>query len=192
MGDYYSHDTAEVSSKATIGEGTKIWHYAQIREDAVIGTHCNIGKSVYIDKNVKIGNNVKIQNGVSVYDGTVVEDDVLLGPHCSFTNDLYPRAFNQDWKIVPTLIKRGAAIGSNATILCGITIGEYCMIGAGAVVIQNTLPHSLMVGNPARLKNFVCRCGQELVLKHIKGSGYVYGCKECSKILTILFTIDAA
>jgi acetyltransferase-like isoleucine patch superfamily enzyme len=190
MTDFFAHKTAEISPDAQIGKGTKIWHYAQIREDSIIGKGCNIGKSVYIDKNVKIGNNVKIQNGVSVYDGIVVEDDVILGPHCSFTNDLYPRAFNEEWKIVPTLIKKGAAIGSNATILCGITVGEYSMVGAGAVVIDNTLPYSLMVGNPARLKNFVCHCGNELFLKEINGNKYSYLCKECEKNLTILFQIE--
>ena len=189
MVDIFTHGTAEISPDAQIGKGTKIWHYAQIRENAVIGKNCNIGKSVYIDKNVKIGNNVKIQNGVSVYDGIIVEDEVLLGPHCSFTNDLYPRAFNEEWKIIPTLIKKGTAIGSNATILCGITIGEYCMVGAGAVVIQDTLPYSLMVGNPARLKNFVCFCGNELLLKDISDNKYNYICKKCKKSLVISFRV---
>ena len=187
MKDFFIHETAEVSSKAIIGEGSKIWHYAQIREDAVIGKYCNIGKSVYIDKNVNIGNKVKIQNGVSVYNGIVIEDDVLLGPHCSFTNDLYPRALSQDWVITPTFIKRGATIGANATILCGITIGEYCMVAAGAVVSCDTLPHSLMVGNPARLKKFVCFCGRVLHLVQNDGSQYKYECKKCGKGLTILF-----
>ena len=182
------HETAEVSPDALIGRGTKIWHYAQVRESVVIGENCNIGKSVYVDKNVKIGNNVKIQNGVSLYDGIEVEDDVLLGPHCSFTNDLYPRAFNEDWKIVPTLVKRGTAIGSNATILCGITLGDYCMVGAGAVVIQDTLPHSLMVGNPARLKDFVCRCGQVLRMEEHKGGEIVFSCSRCNMNLAIAFT----
>ena len=182
------HETAEVSPEATVGRGTKIWHYVQIREGAVIGENCNIGKGVYIDKNVKIGNNVKIQNGVSLYDGIVVEDDVLLGPHCSFTNDLYPRAFNQDWKIVSTRIKKGVAIGANATILCGITLGDYCMVGAGAVVIQDTLPYSLMVGNPARLKDFVCRCGKVLRMEAHKGREIVFLCSRCNKSIEITFT----
>ncbi len=183
----FIHETAEVSPEASIGKETKIWHYVQIREGVVIGKRCSIGKSVYIDKNVKVGNNVKIQNGVSLYDGIVVEDDVLLGPHCSFTNDLYPRAFNEEWKIAPTLVKKGVAIGSNATILCGITLGEYCMVGAGAVVIQDTLPYSLMVGNPARLKDFVCRCGQVLIMKEHEGESIVFSCSECNTSLNITF-----
>ena len=187
MKNIFTHETAEISSRATIGENTKIWHYVQIREGSVVGKNCTISKSVYIDKNVKIGNNVKIQNGVSLYDGVVVEDDVLLGPHCSFTNDLYPRAFNEDWQISTTTIRRGAAIGSNATILCGITIGEYCMVGAGAVVVENTLPYSLMVGNPARLKNFVCSCGDELILHQMNGGRYTYLCRKCEKNLVISF-----
>lgn len=115
-------------------------------------------EDVYIDVGVEIGNNVKIQNGVSVYRGVKVEDDVFLGPHMTFTNDLYPRAFNEDWELVPTLVKKGASIGAHATIVCSVTIGEYAMVGAGAVVTKDVPPFGLVFGNPARLKGFVCYC----------------------------------
>ena len=111
---------------------------------------CNISKNVYIDHDVIIGNNVKIQNGVSVYNGVTLEDDIFLGPSSTFTNDLLPRSRSENWQVIPTLVKKGVSVGANATILCGVILGEYSMIGAGAVVISNTLPHSLMVGNPAR------------------------------------------
>lgn len=159
---YFKHPTAVVESD-NIGDGTKIWHFAQIREGAVIGTDCNVGKSVYIDIDVKIGNNVKIQNFVSIYKGVIIEDDVFIGPSVTFTNDLYPRAFIwDDDKIVPTSVKKGASIGANSTILCGITIGEYAMIGAGSTVTKDVLPSGLVYGNPAGLMGFVCYCGRKL------------------------------
>ena len=131
MRDFDIHPSAEVSSDAKIGDGTKVWHFAHIRENAVIGRNCIIGKGVYIDHEVKIGNNVKIQNGVSVYYGVTIEDDVILAPNATFTNDLYPRAFSTNWQVMPTLIKRGASVGANATVICGVTLGEYCMVAAG-------------------------------------------------------------
>jgi len=163
MSDYFVHETAEISKGAIIGKNTKIWHQSQIREGAKIGENCIISKCVYIDFDVKIGNNVKIQNGVSVYHGVEVEDDVFLGPHMTFTNDLYPRAFNSNWELVNTLVKKGASIGANATIVCGTTIGEYAMIGSGAVVTKNVPAYGLVLGNPARLAGFVCKCGRKAV-----------------------------
>ncbi len=163
MKDVFIHPTAEVDSRANIGEGTKIWHHVQVREGAVIGKNCNLGKGVYIDKNVKIGSRVKIQNYVSVYYGVEIEDDVFIGPSVTFTNDKYPRSWiwNEE-KVVKTKVKRGASIGANATIVCGVTIGEYAMVGAGAVVTKDVPPHGLVVGNPARLIGFVCECGHKL------------------------------
>lgn len=190
MKGFFSHETADISTDAKIGDGTKIWHYAQIREGVVIGKNCIISKDVYIDKNVRIGNNVKIQNGVSVYAGVTLEDYVFLGPSSSLTNDLNPRSQSKDWKVVPTLLKKGASVGANATILCGIIIGEYCMVAAGAVVVNDTLPHSLMVGNPARSKNFVCFCGNELSLIENKEYKYTYLCKKCKKRLAISFQVE--
>ncbi len=162
MSDVFIHPLAVVDEGAKIGEGTRIWHFAHIRGSATIGMGCNIGKDVYIDANVVIGNNVKIQNGVSVYHGVTIEDDVFCGPHMTFTNDLYPRAFSGTWKVVETHVKRGASIGAHATIVCNTTLGEYCMVGSGAVVTRDVPAHGLVVGNPARLVGFVCRCGQPL------------------------------
>ena len=160
--DIFIHPSAEVSDEAVIGEGTKIWNQAHIREGANIGKKCNIGKDVYIDHHVSIGDGVKIQNGNSIYHGVTIENDVLVGPHAAFTNDLFHRAFSDHWEIIPTLVKNGASIGANATILCGVTIGEYAMIGAGAVVTTDVPPYALVVGNPARIRGFVCKCGYKL------------------------------
>ena len=160
--DVIIHATAEVSPQARIGAGTRIWNGCQVRENTVIGENCVISKDVYVDHGVTIGNRVKIQNGVSVYHGVTVEDDVFLGPHCVLTNDLRPRAFSQNWKVVPTLIERGASIGAGAVIVCGNRIGSYSMIGAGAVVTRDVPPHALLVGNPARVIGFVCRCGERI------------------------------
>lgn len=167
---FFIHETADVSPQATIGEGTKIWQQCQIRENAQIGENCILSKGVYIDAGVIIGNNVKIQNGISVYQGVTLEDGVFCGPHCVFTNDKRPRAINpdgslktgDDWEIFDTLVKKGASIGAHATIVCGITIGEWAMIGAGAVVTKSIPNYGLVFGNPARLVGFVCPCGDKL------------------------------
>lgn len=158
----YKHPTAVVESD-DIGEGTKVWHFVHIREKAKVGRNCNLGKGVYIDTEVEIGDNVKIQNFASVYRGVRIEDDVFVGPAVTFTNDLYPRAFIWgDGKVVPTEVKRGASIGANSTIVCGITIGEYAMIGAGSVLTKDALPFGLYYGAPASLRGFVCYCGRKL------------------------------
>lgn len=160
MSDTFIHATADVDPAAIIGAGTKIWNNVQIREKAVIGEQCIVGKSTYIDHTVKIGNRVKIQNGVSVYHGVTVEDDVFLGPHMTFTNDLYPRAFDPEWHVVPTVVRQGASVGANVTVVCGIELGSYCMVGAGSVVTRDVPPHALVVGNPARIVGFVTRMGR--------------------------------
>lgn len=159
MTEPYIDPSAHVSDKAKIGQNSKVWINTQIREDAEIGENCVIGKDVYIDHAVKIGDRVKIQNGVSVFHGVTVEDDVFIGPNVAFTNDYYPRAFNQSWEISPTLVKKGASIGANATIVCRHTLGEYCMVGAGSVVTSDVKPYTLVVGNPAREIGRICRCG---------------------------------
>ncbi len=146
----YLHPTAIVSADSNIGKGTKVWVNVQIREQANIGRNCTLSKDVYIDKAVCIGNNCKIQNSVSIYQGVTLEDDVFIGPNASFNNDKIPRAFNTDWQITPTVVKRGASIGTNATIICGIIIGEYAMVAAGSVVTKDIQPYTLVVGNPAR------------------------------------------
>lgn len=162
MGEIYIHPTAEVDKRAVIGDGTKVWNQAQVREGAVIGKNCVISKNVYIDENVSVGNGVKIQNNVNVYRGVTVEDDVFLGPSMTFTNDMYPRAFSDDWEVTDTLVKKGASIGANAIIRCGITIGEYAMVGAGSTVVKDVPAHALVVGNPARQLGWVCECGYKL------------------------------
>jgi len=183
---YYAHPTAIVESLA-IGEGTKIWHFAHVRQGSKIGKNCNIGKSVYIDIGAKIGNNVKIQNFVSVYNGVSIEDDVFVGPSATFTNDLYPRAFIWDeGHVVPTLICKGASIGANATLVCGITIGEYAMIGAGSVVAEDVPPFALIIGNPGRQKGWVCYCGQRLKTAPQDGNGKtVLKCPACDRNVEI-------
>jgi len=177
---YFAHPTAIVESES-IGEGTKIWHFAHVRRDSKIGRGCNIGKSVYIDIGAVVGDNVKIQNFVSVYKGVVIEDDVFVGPSATFTNDLYPRAFIWDEEHVsPTRICRGASIGANATIVCGITVGEYAMIGAGSVVAEDVPAYALILGNPGRQKGWVCRCGHRLkVVLHDDSSNTLYKCSSC-------------
>jgi acetyltransferase-like isoleucine patch superfamily enzyme len=165
------HPTAEVSERARIGDGSSIWHQAQVREGAQIGANCIISKGVYVDAGVTIGDNVKIQNYVSIYHGVTIEDGVFVGPHVCFTNDLRPRAINpdgslkstDDWVLSKTLIQRGAAIGANSTIRCGITIGEWAMIGAGSVVTRDVPAYALVWGNPSKLHGFVCSCGERLV-----------------------------
>lgn len=183
---YYAHPTAIVESQ-DIGKGTKIWHFAHVRSGAKIGENCNIGKSVYIDIGAEIGNNVKIQNFVSVYKGVAIEDDVFVGPSATFTNDLYPRAFVWDEeRVSATRICRGASIGANATIVCGITVGEYAMIGAGSVVAEDVPPFGLVLGNPGRLRGYVCRCGRKLEEEGRLESGRsIYRCRACGKQVEI-------
>ncbi len=156
------HPTAEVSPLARVGEGTRIWHQAQVREGAVVGRDCVLGKGVYVDRDVVIGDRVKLQNGVFVYRGVVLEDDVFVGPGATFTNDRYPRASSPGWQPVPTRVCRGASIGANATIVCGVTVGEHALVGAGAVVTRDVPPRALVVGNPARVVGTVGEDGRPL------------------------------
>ncbi|MGH3735742.1 MAG: acyltransferase [Micromonosporaceae bacterium] len=148
--EVFVHPTADVEEGASVGAGTKIWHLAHIRSSSRIGAGCILGRNVYVDAGVTIGDLVKVQNNVSVYAGVTLEDEVFVGPCAVFTNDLRPRAQNPDWEITPTLVRRGAAIGANATLVCGIEIGEYAMIAAGSVVTKNVAPYQLVAGNPAR------------------------------------------
>lgn len=155
--EVYIHPTASVSGSALLGAGTKVWVNVQIRENACIGAACVLSKDVYIDHAVSIGDRCKIQNGVSIYSGVEIDDDVFIGPGACFTNDKVPRAFSTDWRITPTRIKRGASIGANATIVCGVTIGEYAMVAAGSVVTKDVPNFTLVMGNPARA---ICRVGK--------------------------------
>jgi acetyltransferase-like isoleucine patch superfamily enzyme len=158
----HTHPTAEVSPQAVVGEGTSIWHWAQVRERAVIGARCNVGKDVYIDMDVVVGDDCKIQNFATLYHGLIVGNRVFIGPHACFTNDLYPRAVSPDWQVVPTKVEDGASIGANATILCGITIGRFAMVAAGAVVTKDVPAHALVAGVPAKVVGWVCECGRPL------------------------------
>lgn len=159
----YIHPSANVSDKALIGEGTKVWINVQIRENARIGTGCILSKDVYVDHAVRIGDRCKIQNSVSIYNGVCIGDDVFVGPNVSFTNDRVPRAFNTDWRITETKVETGASLGANATIVCGITIGEYAMVAAGSVVTKDVPPYTLVMGNPAKPVGRIDKMGNRLV-----------------------------
>lgn len=168
MDKYKAHSSAIIEEGSKIGENTRIWHFSHIMTDSEIGNNCNIGQNVVISPKVKIGNNVKIQNNVSVYTGVICEDDVFLGPSCVFTNVINPRSFiERKNEFKETRVKQGATIGANATILCGITIGEYAMIGAGAVVTKDVLPYALIIGNPGKQAGWVDREGNTLKNKSI-------------------------
>ena len=163
-GAYFVHESSYVDNGAQIGEGTKIWHFCHIQSGAVIGKNCSLGQNVNISNNVHIGNGCKIQNNVSLYEGVTLENHVFCGPSCVFTNDLTPRAKYPKGSAayLKTLVKEGASIGANATIVCGHTIGRWAMIAAGAVVAADVPDHALMVGVPARQKGWVCVCGAVL------------------------------
>ena len=175
------HSTAEVSPKAQIGSGTRIWNSVQIREGAIIGQNCIIGKDVYVDFDVKIGNNVKIQNSALLYHGATLEDGVFIGPQACLTNDRLPRAItsdghlkgNDDWVVGPILIEYGASIGAGSLILPNVTIGRFALVGAGAVVTRDVPNHGLVVGTPARLVGYVCHCGRRM-----DQQGHVWICRE--------------
>ena len=163
MKDVFIHPLAIVEEGVTIGSGTKVWINSQIRENASIGEDCVISKDTFIDIDVTIGNGVKIQNGVSVYRGVSIADDVFVGPNACFTNDYVPRAFNKEWEVEKTIVERGVSIGANSTIVCGLTLGEYSMVGAGSVVIRDIPPYTLVAGNPAKIIDKICKCGVRLI-----------------------------
>ena len=160
---YFAHETAIIDKDCLIGEGTKIWHFSHIMSNCEMGEGCNIGQNVVVSQGVKLGKNVKIQNNVSIYTGVECEDDVFLGPSMVFTNVINPRsAINRKNEYAKTIVKKGASIGANATIVCGHNIGEYAFIGAGAVVTKTVLPFALVVGNPARQIGWMSEYGQRL------------------------------
>lgn len=159
--DYYAHETAVIDEGAQIGSGSKIWHFSHVMSAAKIGVNCILGQNVFLGNKVILGNNVKVQNNVSVYEGVICEDDVFLGPSMVFTNVINPRsAIGRKEEFKPTLVKRGATIGANATIICGVTLGEYCMVGAGAVVTKDIKPFALVTGVPAKQTGWVSRSGE--------------------------------
>lgn len=163
-----------------------------MREDARIGEDCHISKDVYIDAGVSIGSRVKIQNGVSVYRGVVLEDDTFVGPHAAFTNDPMPRAFSPDWEVVPTYVRRGAAIGANATIVCGVTLGPYSMVAAGSTVTNDVPPHALVIGSPARLVGFICRRGHRMEPDAPLDYRSTYRCPRCKETLNVSFDLSSS
>jgi UDP-2-acetamido-3-amino-2,3-dideoxy-glucuronate N-acetyltransferase len=159
----FVHQTAVVDEDVVLGEGTKVWHFVHVSSGARIGARCVLGQNVFVGRGVRLGDGVKIQNNVAVYEGVEVGDDVFLGPSCVFTNVLIPRAaIERKSEFKPTKVGRGATVGANATIVCGHDLGEYCMVGAGAVVPRGVAPYCLVVGNPARVIGFVCKCGVRL------------------------------
>ncbi|GCF10067.1 acyltransferase [Dictyobacter arantiisoli] len=181
------HPEAEVAAEASIGEKTRIWRNAHVRAYAAIGSECNIGNGVYIDTRVQIGSRVKIQNHVSLFEGVTVEDGVFIGPHVCFTNDQFPRAITpsgrlqnaDDWHISPTRIAYGASIGAHAVIVCGITIGTFALVGAGAVVTHDVAPYTLVFGNPARPHGYVCKCAQRLSRIEVQDENVQGWCEAC-------------
>ena len=163
MKPYFAHETSVIDPDCTIGEGTNIWHFSHIMSNWVLGKKCNLGQNVVISPEVILGNNVKVQNNVSVYTGVICEDDVFLGPSMVFTNIINPRsAIKRKNQYKKTHVKKGASIGANATIICGIDIGEYALIGAGSVVVKDVLPYALVVGNPSRQIGWISEYGHTL------------------------------
>lgn len=177
--DYFAHETAVVDDNCNIGKGTKIWHFSHLMPNCKIGEKCNIGQNVVVSSNVVLGKNVKVQNNVSIYTGVRCEDDVFLGPSMVFTNVINPRsAINRKNRYLKTVVKKGASIGANATIVCGNTIGSYAFIGAGTVVTKNVLPFALVVGNPSKQIGWVSEFGHTL---NFNEEGFAT-CKESKEV----------
>ena len=175
--DYFVHESSYVDEPSQIGKGTKIWHFSHIMSNTKIGENCNIGQNVVISPDVVLGNNVKIQNNVSVYTGVICEDDVFLGPSCVFTNVINPRSFiSRKDEYRKTIIHKGASIGANATIVCGHNIGKYAFVGAGSVVTKDVPDYALVVGNPARIRYYVCECSEKMEF-----SNNEFQCPKCGK-----------
>lgn len=181
--NYYAHPTAIIEDNCTIGEGTKIWHFVHVMQNCSMGKNCILGQNVMVAPNVVLGDNVKVQNNVSLYTGVVCEEDVFLGPSMVFTNVVNPRSFiNRKEEFRQTLVRKGASIGANATVVCGHTIGKYAMIGAGAVVTKDVPDYALVVGNPARQLGWVCECGCRLSMEDTNNAI----CPECGQSYRIV------
>lgn len=175
------HPTAIIDDGVTIGEGSKIWHFCHAMKGAQIGKNCILGHGVFIGSYVIIGDNCKIQNGVNIFQGVILKDAVFVGPNVTFTNVINPRAeIERKSEYKPTIVKRGASIGAGATIICGVTLGEYCMIGAGSVVTRDVLPYSLVYGNPSRSHGWICKCGEVLEFRGVDAH-----CDVCGDVYVI-------
>jgi len=179
--DYWVHSTAIVDAGAQIGPRTKIWHWTHVCAGAEIGSDCSLGQNVYVGNNVAIGNHVRVQNNVSIYDNVTLEDGVFCGPSMVFTNVINPRSLvSRKDEYKDTRVRRGATIGANATIVCGVELGEYSFVGAGAVVTRSVLDFALVVGNPARRVGWMCRCGERIV-----AAGDMATCRACLAVYRI-------
>jgi UDP-2-acetamido-3-amino-2,3-dideoxy-glucuronate N-acetyltransferase len=177
--------TSIVDESAVIGDGTLVWNFVHVRENAKIGKNCVLGDYVYVGRRVKVGNSVKLENRTTIYEGVTIEDDVFVGPHVTFTNDLTPRSFSTDWKIRSTHVKEGASLGARTIVVCGVTIGEYAMIGAGSVITENIPAHALAYGNPARVRAFVCKNGRKLEAQEKREKHVLMKCPVCKEKCTI-------
>jgi UDP-2-acetamido-3-amino-2,3-dideoxy-glucuronate N-acetyltransferase len=177
MPDYFAHESSCIDEGATIGANSRIWHFCHIMPGATIGRECSLGQNVFVATGVAVGNNVKIQNNVSLYTGVTVEDDVFLGPSMVFTNVINPRShvIRRD-EYRQTTIERGATIGANATVVCGVRLGRYCFVGAGAVVTRDVPPYALVYGSPARQQGWMCTCGVRLYFE-----GAAATCAACGQ-----------
>jgi UDP-2-acetamido-3-amino-2,3-dideoxy-glucuronate N-acetyltransferase len=174
---HWAHESAVVDEGARLGDGTKVWHFAHVMGGAVIGADCSLGQNVFVARQVTIGDRVRIQNNVSVYEGVTLEDGVFCGPSMVFTNVRNPRAeVERKGEYEPTLVRRGATLGANCTVVCGVTIGAYAFVGAGAVVTNDVEPHALVVGVPARRTGWMCTCGEPL-----PSPGPAYACARCHR-----------
>ncbi|MGI9077734.1 MAG: acyltransferase [Gemmatimonadaceae bacterium] len=177
-GGFLVHQSSYVDEDVKVGAGTRIWHFCHLNSGAVIGERCSLGQNVVVMRGVRLGNNVKVQNNVSIYEGVECEDDVFLGPSAVFTNVVNPRSHvSRKSEYRPTIIRRGASIGANATIVCGYTLGEYCFVAAGAVVTRNLPSYALAAGVPARVIGWMCKCGERLALS---ASLPEYGSATCA------------
>ena len=175
MVKYYVHESSFVDEEVKIGMGTKIWHFSHIMREAKLGGNCVLGQNTFVGSKVIIGDNCRIQNNVSIYEGVTLEDEVFCGPSCVFTNVTNPRSLNSvNGNYAKTLVKKGATIGANSTIVCGITLGDYCFIGAGTVVTKSVPDYGLVYGSPSKLKGWVCSCGTKIIFEKNQGT-----CPSC-------------
>lgn len=180
--DYFVHESSYIDEDCSIGKGTKIWHFCHVMKESVIGENCNLGQNVVVSPGCIIGNNVKIQNNVSIYTGVILEDDVFCGPSAVFTNVVNPRShLPRKDEYRTTRVMRGASIGANATVICGVTLGRYSFIGAGAVVTRDISNYAMFYGNPARLRGWICYCGVKLDLRSASDSIESAKCQSCGR-----------